>query len=158
MKKFLYLRIIAVITAAILVFFMFTTLMALYIQASNKSLWDLLMYEAFLLLFISHSTIILYLYKKHYPDIEIPGNTSFWYILSVIAGWLAVIFIIFIIIGMSFPTEKRHGQTNIDRGHLIVLIIISLLGILLIIQLSGAMRMVKTIQKNARQKLEDSFL
>ena len=157
MKHFLYLRIVATV---ILVAFL--SYMIYFISHYSVNIirddWKMLALNEFMFaLFTTNSLSVLFMYYKYYPDKEIPKAAIRFYWFSFVVACLCFAFMMFIFFSMLIY-EMNGGDDglagNERHWQMVITLIIE---VLLIVQLTGSRRMIRTIRKNVRQRLENSF-
>jgi hypothetical protein len=161
MKKFLYLRIVAIVTlVAIITYIAF--IVYFWLTRISSSNWYIpALSLTVLALLASHSIIVLFIYHKYYPDKEINKAAMTYYRLSVICCWilnglLLLSIVITMAIAMTFeqsPDPVLSGKRPEYSFHLYTFLSAIIIGV----QLIGGQRMLKTIRQNARHQLENSF-
>jgi len=156
-RKFTLLKVITGLDAAVLLIYMAILIMALPRNTQNKGVSFFLINELILIIFLSHCLLIYHIFRKHYPNIEIAKSTLIYYRISAIGSWIGVGFLTFALIGLAFVESdsaslSKRGQ-SINDFFFIVLIFM----VLLVTQLIGAGRLIRAINTNAREQLENSF-
>jgi hypothetical protein len=136
-----------------------TTLAAyLYRSGGNLSPWyqvpaNLLAYGLFAL----QSVMIIYIHNRYYPAGDMPRAVFIVYrITDVISIILVLLCVAIVIANIFFPDFS--GTAKYPRIRYGEIILCSLVGIALIIQIIAGEKMVRFIRKNARKQLEDSFV
>ena len=149
MKKFLYLRITAIILI-VAVFALMVYLVYLWMGHFNYTyLVRFVLIQVMLAMFSSQSVLILFIFRNFYPDREISKTYKIFYLLSVI---FTILCNLFFIGGTLYDVVKGHGVDTIPMLILVFLISTAL------IQILGGRHMIKTIRRNVHQQLENSFV
>jgi hypothetical protein len=155
MQKFLYLRIIAITTAAIILALM------IYIFVIFKNFFDhsntlktICLGEGSMAAFLGHSILTLFIYYKYYPHTEVSRVAKVTAIILSILCWLNIAFILLFVLQMAVVIMNNNSAKS---DQVLVCITLFLIGILYFVQLLGSRRLLKTIQRNARLQLENSF-
>jgi hypothetical protein len=103
-----------------------------------------------MIFFVGHSSSVLYIHHRCYPDKELSRATDLFYrITSYGCGTICFIFLIVVIV-MVNDNEKDSGTWSFIKVTALLIAVFAL-------QLHGAKQLVKTIRQNARQQLENSF-
>jgi hypothetical protein len=148
MKKFLYLRITAIIAI------MHVTAIMIYIISgwighfNYRNWYWLVLNEGLLALFLCQSFLVLFIFRNYYPDNQITKTYKICYHLS---ATFALIFNIFFILAVIFEVTNGKPITVVP------ILVISFMTITTMVQFVGGWRMIKTIQRNALLQLESSF-
>jgi L-asparagine transporter-like permease len=155
MKKFLYLRMVAITNCVILALFMVVLLANWREYADGNKLYEFFITGLILTLLALHTGFILFLYYKYYPSSEIPASVTICFRIADTICWICVVLLFLtLIVLLFFDTGNQAYHT---RGYYTVLIMSVLLSLLIMVQLTGGHRLLKTIRRNARQQLENSF-
>ena len=157
MKKFLYLRVNAIvgITASFAL-----TLIGLFgiITRADRQLPFIVFIIAYLLLFMLpavHNFLIIYIYRKHYPAEEIPPISR---LLNTVFSILCLIDLLLLVLALLFEAPKNDFS---EINSLRIWTTISCMIILVItigIQITGSFRLIKKVRAEARRQLESSFI
>lgn len=149
MKKFLYLRITAfIIIVGIVALLAFS--IYFWIGHFNIKFW----YRTALVLvifamFACQSVLILFIFRNYYPDKEISRTYKVCYHVSAI---YSIIWSLVFIGGTVYDVAKSYKMDTIS------MLVLSVSIITTFIQFFGGRRLLKTIRRNARQQLENSFV
>jgi uncharacterized membrane protein YhaH (DUF805 family) len=153
MKKFLYLRVNAIVSIlACVVFYLYT------MSGDLRSLQTSVMYFAIfsLLLFAVptiHNLLLLHIYRKYYPETTIPKSLGIWNIvLSIVCSFY---FLVFVVTIASYPIRRFREEQKPEV--LMTFILTAVLCITTLTQIIGSFRLIKIVKENARLQLEDSF-
>lgn len=157
MRNFLYLRLVATVTLVTLVSYM------VYFPSRYSPLilrLDWMMFalnEGVFALFITNSLSVLFIYYRYYPQKEISKVSIRFYWISFVIAILWACSMVFIFFAMLIYEKlgKDDGLAGNER-HVQMWLSLAIAG-LLVVQLIGGRRMIKTIRKNARAQLENSF-
>ena|SRR5882724_1071109 len=157
LRKFLYLRIIAIITTIVQVGYLLFISWMMLRSVQNLTTEQYIINIAWLLILTSHGIITLLLLSKNYPATEIQKNWKTLYRVSSVVTWICVCFISFGVFVFLVATDFRSDYSGRrDIVNLFVFLFFLLMA-LNIIQLIGGHRLVSTIQRNSSKQFEDMF-
>lgn len=150
MKRFLYLRIVTIISLVL-------SISCMILIVFNWSKWNFkmewykfLLDESPVVPFCLHGITLIFIYQKFYPDKELPkGIVLFFNIVSIICLILLglLLFSILWVIYMKISTVRNT----------VLLVLVFVVILLQVIQIIGGRHMIKTIRQNVRKQLENSF-
>ena len=156
MQKLSYIRICAFASIAIIVaLYSYTIYFNLHAINNNNSK-IILTALAIYVIPLTHSIQLLSIYKKYYPDKEVgrPFKT-----INLITGILCLINLAPYIFYIYAYTSKTYTIVNDNKSFLTpIILLFVVLSITLLVQFVGSFHLIKTIQRNARQQLENHFV
>lgn len=153
MKKFLYLRVNAVVA---IVLALITGFYYITIARPNVFYTDFEWVGILLLLFavpIIHPIHSLYVYKRYYPHTQLWRPHNIIDTILAIASLLVWIMYLFLAIQLWLSVMRGTIQLQI---HLMA-VLFTLLCVTTMTQVIGSLRLIKVIKRNARLELESSF-
>jgi len=120
--------------------------------------WKMLALNEFLFaLFTTNSISVLFIYYKYYPDKAIPKASIRFYWFSFVVACTCAAYMVAIIVSMLiFESNSMDDGLDDAIRHWQMLSSLIIEG-LLIVQLIGSRRMLRTIHQNVRRQLENSF-
>jgi len=113
---------------------------------------DFITVEAFFGAMISHSILTLTIYTRWYPDQEISKTISVFYRVAEVSCWIILLFLLMSPIGLIF------GQDHLKSSDYITASLSLMMFVLFLIQIIGGRRLVNTINRNAREQFDNSFV
>jgi hypothetical protein len=153
MKKFLYLRVNAILGIAIsIISFCYTITTGIRNPGMNRHLVELLLVFVYgLPLF--HNLFVVYIYQMYYPEREIRKPHK------VINLTLSILCLLDLLLLIAFICSLiSYSMHNIgDRIMYIMMFFFSILSITMLIQVIGGFRLIKVVKRNVRLQLIDSF-
>jgi hypothetical protein len=153
MKKFLYLRVNAIIGIAVsIISFYYTITTGIRTPGADRLLVELL----FVLVYglpLFHNLFVVYIYQKYYPEGEIGKPHKVINLTLSILCLLDLLLLIAFICSLIIYIIHNVG----DRISLIMMFFFSILSITMLIQVIGGFRLIKVVKKNVRLQLIDSF-
>src|SRR5262245_27814256 len=148
MRKFLYVRIAAIISVVVVLTNLTRSVYIFYKYWNFSVWWQFSINLLFIGSFAFNGLILLYLYDRHYPDKIIPTALMRTYRVSYVMAILQCGFSVFALVmnfleGESTSTFEVFAFSTLLAAYLV--------------QLIGGKKMVQYIRLNARKQLEDSF-
>jgi len=156
MQKLSYIRICAFASIAIIVALYSYTIYSNFQAPNNNNSKIVLTALVIYVIPLTHSIQLLSIYKKYYPDKEVgtPFKT-----INLVTGILSLINLIPYIWFIYAYTSKAYVFVNDNKSFLTPIIILFVfLNITLLVQFVGSFHLIRTIQRNARQQLENHFV
>jgi hypothetical protein len=152
MRKFLFLRVLAISNLVITMSCMALTLSTWNTFSARGQLPSIFIGLAMLLPLALNSFFILYLFWKHYPDTEVPKPLRVGYRIVDVLCWIIVV--ILLLGPLLLLLESGEKTTGDYIGSAFCLFF----GIFMIAQLVLGGRLLRSIVQNARLALENSFI
>ncbi|MFT3825070.1 MAG: hypothetical protein QM731_14195 [Chitinophagaceae bacterium] len=154
MKKFLLLRILAIVYLVVVSFAFIIQLATINNERNTTDAWAFFCLMISLINMICQSIVILIIYHKYYPATEIRTSSMVFHRIVFVSSWVCQAFLLFAVVGFFFTDSDISSLTQEDfiiAGTVLLIIAIN------IIQTLGARRIVKTIRKNYFVQLEEAF-
>lgn len=155
MKKFLYLRIMAITSAVLLAVFMVGMLLSWHNYSKRGELLSFFGSEAIFGILLCHCILSIVIYHKYYPANEIPRIVILFYRLAEVGCWLCLLILLGATIALTFSEDDFI--TSVKENYRAIIVGIIFL-VVFIVQLAGGRKLTKTIRENARLELENSFV
>lgn len=154
MKKFLYLRINAIVSILTCTAFYFYTMSG---DLKSTTAYEMAFAIFSLLLFgipVIHNLLLIHIYRNYYPHKAIGKSLRVWnIILSILCS---CIFLICFVTIVTYPDHKVKEEKKVEL--LMTFILTAVLCITTAIQIIGSFRLIKIVKENARLQLEASFI
>jgi len=152
MKKYLFVRICAVITIVIVLLLFGVSLYNKTLDVSTIRTLEITLAVLFMFSFpVMHSIQVLLIYKRWYPDKEISTGFKRLYIITGILAILSLLF--YCVMIFSFFTNPIKWT----MGMKIVVTQLQILSTTLTVQIVGCFRLMRAISRNVKLQLENSF-
>ena len=154
MKKFLYLRVNALVATVISIVLFYNTMSADRGNTDTSLLLSVLGFLGIYGLPVLHNLLIIFIYRRFYPDKEV-RRPHRWIntILSILCLIDLMIFIFFI---NMFSVNSFREDDKLEVFIIVTLLIT--LSITTVVQAVGSFRLIKIVRENVRMQLKDSFI
>lgn len=157
MKKFLYLRVNAILGIIASSALILLSIYGLFTRLDRELPLYIFILSILLLFALPavHNYFIIYLYRKHYPAVEIPLLSR---ILNTVFSILSSIDLVILTLALIIEAPKNDfSANNLPRIWTVICIMIILI-ITILIQVTGSFRLIKKVRAAAQLQLEDSFV
>lgn len=153
MKNFLFLRINALVGIIAGIVLLCYTLSAAIEHVTYVFLFVLFSF-IMLGLPVLHNLLIIFIYRRYYPEREISKALR---ILNILLNIICIFdLVVFIFSAATFSTSKYREDDKLE-AHMMLAVTV-LLCITTTIQIIGSFRLIKIVRENAQLQLEDGFV